>query len=89
MFTQLEKMGFKLGVAMLVVVMLYAGCSQLLASEDGALVILGIFLSIPIWLVGRISWARRARRPSSERPKPRRRALPPPPIAGTDGWVNP
>jgi hypothetical protein len=88
MFEQLAKMGAKLGVAMLVVVMLYAGCSQLLASKDGSPVILGFFLSIPIWLVGRISWARRARRPSSERPKPRRRALPPPPIDGTDGWVD-
>ena len=86
MFEQLEKVGAKLGVAMLVVVMLYAGCSQLLASENGALVMLGIFLSIPIWFVGRTSWARRARRTSSERPKPRRRALPPPPFTGNGGF---
>jgi hypothetical protein len=84
MFEQLEKMGTKLGVAMLVVVMLYAGCSQLLASEDGATVILGIFFSIPLWIIGRISWAGRANRTAHERPKPRRRALPPPPIAGHD-----
>jgi hypothetical protein len=89
MFEQLEKAGTKLGMTMLVVVMLYAGCSRLLASENGSVILLAIFLCIPLWVIGRISWARRAHGRSCERPpRPRRRALPPPPIQGDDHFFD-
>jgi hypothetical protein len=87
MFEQLEKAGTKLGVTMLVVVILYASCSRLLASENASGILLATLLCVPLWILGRIATATRSRHTSRERPKPRRRALPPPPV-GTADWFD-
>ncbi len=41
-----------------------------------------VALAVVLWAVGRTAWARRGKSKPPERPKPRRRALPPVPRGG-------
>ncbi|HET9929576.1 MAG TPA: hypothetical protein VFQ35_02765 [Polyangiaceae bacterium] len=72
-------------VAMVLMVALQAVVLPSVPGGGGAVCLVGV----PLWALGRFSWSRRHAPVREERLKPRRRALPPAPMAGDEDVALP
>lgn len=80
--SQLEQTLFRLGAILVVSAVLLAALPSIPIPEVGAEPLLVLLALGLLWIVGRVAWARRGTSRPEMRPKPRRRALPPPPRLG-------
>ncbi len=75
----LQQLSFRCLALLLLVVLGYVACSGTRLAQPEPLTILLVLAGVLLWAIGRVGWSRAATKSRDERPKSRRRALPPAP----------